>query len=173
MQVCRREYFYTIFSTDWGYFGLAGTAKGISRAFLPQNNIESVRKTIMAELPGAVENPLAFLAAQKAVKGYYSGSCSDFSAVGLDLEGFTPFTRAVLAACAKISSGKILNYSELAAKAGKPDAVRAAASALARNPIPLLIPCHRVIRRDGGMGGFSAPGGIAVKKRMLEHEKKS
>ena len=72
-----------------------------------------------------------------------------------------------MTACRKIEFGQRITYSGLAKKAGSPASSRAAGNALAKNPMPLVIPCHRVIRTDGQMGGFSAPGGISYKKRML------
>jgi len=70
----------------------------------------------------------------------------------------------------KIPAGKTTTYKELAASAGRPTAYRAAANALAKNPFPIVIPCHRVLRSDGSLGGFSAPGGLEYKRKLLEHE---
>lgn len=81
----------------------------------------------------------------------------------------SPFARAVLAACRAIPRGEVRTYGELAAQIGKPGAARAVGGALRRNPVPLLIPCHRVIRGDGAIGEFNM-GGPAVKRRLLQRE---
>jgi len=78
--------------------------------------------------------------------------------------------RQVLQACRNISFGQTRTYSDLAKQVGSPNAARAVGGVMAHNPIPLIIPCHRVLRTDGGLGGFSAPGGIAIKQKMLHHE---
>lgn len=86
----------------------------------------------------------------------------------LDLESGTPFQQAVWRALLKIPFGTRLSYRELAAKMGSPNAARAVGSACGRNPIPLLIPCHRVVASSGGLGGFSA--GLKWKERLLQWE---
>jgi methylated-DNA-[protein]-cysteine S-methyltransferase len=80
------------------------------------------------------------------------------------------FARSVLGACREIRFGQTMSYEGLARKAGKPKAVRAVGRVMARNPLPLIIPCHRVVHCDGKIGGFSAIGGVSLKKRMLEME---
>jgi len=87
----------------------------------------------------------------------------------IDLAGLSPFAQAVLAACRAIPRGQVRTYAELAAAVGKPGAARAVGSAMRRNPVPLLIPCHRVVRGDGVIGNYSM-GGPAVKERLLRQE---
>jgi O-6-methylguanine DNA methyltransferase len=89
----------------------------------------------------------------------------------LDLSALTPFQQQVLQVVSRIPRGESRTYGQIAAEAGKPGAARAAGGALRRNPFPLLIPCHRVIGSTGKMTGFTAPGGIAAKKRLLALEK--
>jgi len=86
------------------------------------------------------------------------------------LSKLTPFQRAVLFECAKIPKGKTKTYSQLAAAIGKPKAARAVGSALAKNPLAPLIPCHRVVRSDGNLGGYSAKGGKKRKAQLLRNE---
>lgn len=88
----------------------------------------------------------------------------------LELPG-TPFQRDVWCALIKIPYGETRTYRQVAAMSGHPNAVRAVANAIAKNPLPPIIPCHRVIRSDGGIGGYSAPGGIKQKARLLHQEK--
>jgi len=87
------------------------------------------------------------------------------------LEKLTKFQMDVLLACARIPKGQVRTYGQLAKAIGKPRASRAVGSALAINPLAPLIPCHRVIRSDGRLGGYSGRGGIKRKKKMLEKEK--
>lgn len=101
---------------------------------------------------------------------YFEGKRVDFSRIPVDWAGFTPFQRSVLRALQMISYGKTISYDGLAELAGRPRAVRAAANAVANNPLPLIIPCHRVVRKDGALGGFSAPGGTTIKEKLLTLE---
>ena len=82
----------------------------------------------------------------------------------------TAFQRKVWAAIAKIPRGRVLTYAQLARKIGKPRAARAVANACAANPNAPRVPCHRVIRSDGGLGGYSGRGGVAAKRRLLKGE---
>lgn len=82
----------------------------------------------------------------------------------------TPFQKKVWRAIAQIQKGQVLTYKELAQKIGRPKAFRAVANAVGANPLPIQIPCHRVIRSDGSLGGYSAPGGIKTKKKLLQKE---
>ena len=81
-----------------------------------------------------------------------------------------PFHRRVYAVARAIAPGTTLTYREVAARLGEPDAARAVGQALARNPIPIIVPCHRVVACGGKPGGFSAPGGIVTKFRLLDLE---
>ncbi len=173
---------YTVFRTKWGYFGLAGTEDAICRTFLPGLQPQEVEQ----HLVGAKNlSPLRDRSAgdnfrwdkdfqrdlQERIKAYYEGEPVDFSTDPIvNLNGFGPFAHGVLQACRKIAFGRTTTYSDLARQVGSPRAARAVGSVMAGNPIPLIIPCHRVLRTDGGLGGFSAPGGIAIKQKMLHHE---
>lgn len=100
-----------------------------------------------------------------------SGSPADFRQVPLDLGALTPFQREVLAACAEIPWGQVLTYGELAQRTGrKAGASRAVGAALSRNPVPLVVPCHRVTGASGKLVGFTAPGGLATKRHLLTLE---
>jgi len=89
------------------------------------------------------------------------------------LDGLSDFCSSVLTACRNIRFGEVVTYSALAKKLGRPAASRAVGNALAQNPLPLIIPCHRVIRSDGQIGGFSAPGGMSTKAKLLKHEQQA
>jgi methylated-DNA-[protein]-cysteine S-methyltransferase len=86
------------------------------------------------------------------------------------MKNYTPFQRAVWLACMRIPAGQTRSYKWIAEQIGKPGAVRAVGSALGRNPFAPAVPCHRVIKSDGGLGGFSAAGGPAAKLRLLRKE---
>ncbi len=93
------------------------------------------------------------------------------SRVPMDWSSLTPFQRKVLRAAARIPSGSVDTYGGLARKIGAPRSARAVGNALGRNPFPLLIPCHRIIKDDGSIGGFSAPRGIKLKSTLLIMER--
>jgi len=88
----------------------------------------------------------------------------------IELQALSPFEKSVLREVRKIPFGKTASYKDIAKRTGKPLASRAVGRVLAKNPIPLVIACHRVIRSDGKPGGFSAAGGTPLKKKMLELE---
>ena len=89
----------------------------------------------------------------------------------LKMKDYTPFQQAVWRACMAISAGQTRSYKWIAEKIGKPGAMRAVGSALGKNPFAPVVPCHRVIKSDGTMGGFSAPGGVKAKIELLKKEK--
>ncbi|MGB4727805.1 MAG: methylated-DNA--[protein]-cysteine S-methyltransferase [Thermogutta sp.] len=107
----------------------------------------------------------------EAVDEYLAGRRFDFFDILLDLGNCPGFTRTVLHKCREIPYGQTMTYRELATAIGRPTAVRAVAQALAHNPIPLLIPCHRVIGSDGSLRGYSAAGGTETKRRLIQMEK--
>lgn len=88
----------------------------------------------------------------------------------VDLTRAGPFEQEVLAALRRIPVGEVRTYGEIARAVGQPGAARAVGTACARNPVPLLIPCHRVVRGDGSLGGYSLTGGVGLKRRLLESE---
>ncbi len=163
---------YTVFSTGWGYFGLAGTQTRLIRTHLPLSNCSRVVQRLTADL-GPAEFDAGYMSAlQQHIKAYYQSAYSGgFGDVRVDLHKISRFAVAVLRACRKIRPGQTVSYARLAKLAGYPKAARAVGKVLAANPLSLIIPCHRVIRADGKIGGFSATGGQAMKERMLSLEK--
>lgn len=163
---------YTLFETSWGFCGFIAEQSHLIRFCLPVNNKATARKRLLEGIDQSVKwNPSSMKSLQLMVRRYFKGYKVDFSNVNVGLNGFPAFSRQILRACRRIPYGKIVTYERLARMAGKPRAIRAAASVLANNPIPLIIPCHRVIRKDGGWGGFSAVGGIKLKERLFQLEK--
>lgn len=163
---------YVIFRTGWGYFGLAGTESALCRTCLPEPKRARIEAQLLKDVPAAQFDETFFKPLQEQIGAYYDGARVNFDLqIPISLNGFRPFGAAVLAACRQLKFGQTINYAGLAEKAGRPAAYRAVGGALARNPIPLIVPCHRVLRTDGDLGGFSAPGGTLVKKKMLDLER--
>jgi methylated-DNA-[protein]-cysteine S-methyltransferase len=162
---------YAIFKTKWGYFGLAATDKGLLRTCLPADAREKIKSQLLRYLPSAQYDKDLFKTAQKQITAYFERDCVDFGGIPVVLDGLSVFTRRVLKACRSIRFGQTVTYGRLAEMAGRPRAARAVGGVMAKNPLPLIIPCHRVIRADGGMGGFSAMGGTILKTRLLTLER--
>lgn len=162
---------YVIFPTAWGFFGMAGHRHGLCRTCLPLRDRQRVVRHLLHGLQAPQQDPSLLVRVQRQVVAYFEGRKVEFgSDIPLSPEAIHGFALQVLEACRGVGFGHTVTYGDLAAMVGSPGAARAAGSALARNPIPLLIPCHRVIRGNGGLGGFSAPGGLALKQRLLDHE---
>ena len=106
----------------------------------------------------------------RRLSDYADGTVDDFRDVKIRLEGMTPFQRKVISCCRKIAWGKTAAYGDLARQAGRSGAARAVGSVMAQNRFPLVVPCHRVVGSQGNLGGFSAPDGTAMKRRLLERE---
>lgn len=103
-----------------------------------------------------------------ALDAYFAGDLEALHGVRVDLEGRTPFSSMVLAALRGVPAGGITSYGRLAAAVGRPLAARAVGRAVGANPVPLVVPCHRVVGGDGSLGGFS--GGVPAKRWLLAHE---
>jgi len=163
---------YVIFQTSWGYFGLLGTDEVLSRTFLPVSDPDIIKACFLKEFPKATFDKNLIKNLQKQITTYFEGKIIDFNTDNaVLLHGTSKFSNKILTTCQKIKYGQTITYKELAQKAGYPDASRAVGNVLAKNPIPLIIPCHRIIRSDGKLGGFTAPGGTNLKKRLIKHEK--
>ncbi len=163
---------YTIFKTRWGHFGFICRGDSVCRTLLPIGDRAAAHRALLtsSELEIPYEKHL-LRGLQQRIIGYFEGETVDFSAdPAVDLTGFSVFQQAVLTACRRISLGQIRTYGQLATDAGRIKAARAVGGAMARNPVPLIIPCHRVVQSGGGLGGFSAIGGPTLKQRMLRHE---
>ncbi len=163
---------YVIFPVKWGYFGIAGGEKGLLRTCLPGPRSEEIKARLLKDLPFAQFNSSFSKKLREQIVAYFECPAVDLGPeVPVDLSGLTHFQGVVLTACRQIKLGWTITYAQLANRIGRPGAARAVGNALARNPLPLVIPCHRVLRADGNLGGFSAPGGIRMKKKLLIHEK--
>jgi methylated-DNA-[protein]-cysteine S-methyltransferase len=163
---------YSLFETAIGICGIAWSQRGVRALQLPESNLGATRGRLLdkcgeaslAAPPPVIARLLADLAAQ------LQGSERELEEVDLDLH-CPPFHQRVYAAVRRIPYGHVLSYAEVAAICGSPLAARAVGQAMARNPVPLLVPCHRVVAAHGRTGGFTAPGGIFLKQRLLAIER--
>jgi methylated-DNA-[protein]-cysteine S-methyltransferase len=160
----RNGLYYTVFSTRAGRVGILGSDNGIRRVTLPQESDPAVYRWLGDGMEDATEAPRRFTDLIERLRAYYAGQRTDFPDK-LDLNGATPFQRAVWEAVRLIPYGESRSYKWAAGRAGNAGAARAAGQALARNPLPIIVPCHRVLAADGGPGGFS--GGLKVKEYLL------
>ncbi len=164
---------WTIFRTSIGYCGISWNECGITSFQLPDtslNQIENRLKNITGNTNVSMDLPFWIRNLIKKIKAYMQGIPQDFIDVPLAFGEITEFRIAVYMVTRRISFGKVITYSDLAEKIGRPDAVRAVGNALAKNPIPLIIPCHRVILSSGRLGGYSAYSPIMTKADLLEIE---
>jgi methylated-DNA-[protein]-cysteine S-methyltransferase len=104
------------------------------------------------------------------LRHFAEGEPVDFSDVPLALDHLTPFARRVVAACRRICWGQTRSYGDLASECGAPGAARAVGTVMAKNRYPLVVPCHRVLAAGGALGGYSAPDGLRMKRRLLAME---
>ena len=164
---------YFIFETAGGFCGIAWNTVGIRRFQLPAGSADATRRSLLRRLPGAEPGtPTPEVAeAVNAVKRYFDGEAIDFSHFQLDLDDQDGFFKRIYAAARRVGWGHTTTYGTLAREVGAgPEAARDVGQAMAKNPVPLIIPCHRVLAAGGKVGGFSAPGGSDAKIRMLELE---
>jgi methylated-DNA-[protein]-cysteine S-methyltransferase len=140
----------------------ANAAKASLRRRVPSWNID-------AGGDGHDDEALAADVLDRLVR-YAEGEPVDFSDVPVCVDHLTPFARRVVRSCRAIRRGQTRSYSDLATAAGRPGAARAVGQVMATNRVPLVVPCHRVVAASGGLGGFSAPDGLAMKRRLLDLE---
>ncbi|NTV14537.1 MAG: methylated-DNA--[protein]-cysteine S-methyltransferase [Desulfobulbaceae bacterium] len=168
--------FYHLFATPLGYCGIAWKMTDssprqpvVTSLQLPEATKELTEAKMIAFIPGVgVNTPTPAVAGLiKKIQAHLQGARQDFSEVIVDLAGVPAFAQQVYQAARKILAGQTMTYGELAQAINRPTAARAVGQALGRNPIPLIIPCHRVLAAGGKSGGFSAPGGLVTKARLL------
>ncbi len=146
--------------------GVVGSSAGLVRVTFPQSSEKEVIRSL-GDPERAVLAPQHFESIIERFCAYFGGEITDFTDE-LDLSGATAFQREVWQAARHIPYGETRSYGWVAAEMGRPGAARAVGQALGRNPLPIIIPCHRVLAADGGIGGFG--GGIEVKKFLLSLE---
>jgi methylated-DNA-[protein]-cysteine S-methyltransferase len=163
---------FALFDTAIGRCALVWRGSAVVGAALPDDSDDRMRSALRRRFPEADEQAPCEPANQaiEAVRRLLGGMAEDCSGIAVDLDGLPDFERHVLEAARAIPPGETRTYGEIAAAIGAPGAARAVGRALGRNPVPIIVPCHRVLAADGKSGGFSAPGGAATKLKMLEIE---
>ncbi len=162
------RYKHTIFPSDHGWIGLVGSDQGLCRLSMkptPEETLEDLNDA----LEGTEADDAAFGQVRACLSRYFQGENDALSEITLDLSEAPPFFGAAWEACRRIPAGETRSYAWLAAEAGRPRAARAAGQAMAKNPLALVIPCHRVIGSNGDLHGYGA-GGLKVKAQLLQME---
>ena len=153
------------FETELGRCGVGWSRTGITRVLLPDS-----RGLPGPALEDGVPVPPFVLRAIEGMREVMAGRAIDLRDIPLDEQGLDDFRRAVYAATREITPGTTRSYGEIARAIGRPDGARDVGVALSRNRFPIIVPCHRVVAANGALTGFSAPGGLDTKRRMLELE---
>jgi methylated-DNA-[protein]-cysteine S-methyltransferase len=163
---------FCLFDTSLGRCGIAWSVAGVACVLLPGRNDEETRSGLKTRCAGAAEQapPAGVGAAIAGIRRLLDGERGDLSQIALDLTGVPDFDRRVFEVIRATRAGETLTYGEVAARLGNPGLARAVGQALGRNPLPIVVPCHRVLAAGGRPGGFSAPGGLTTKRRLLEIE---
>jgi O-6-methylguanine DNA methyltransferase len=163
---------FTLFDTAIGKCGIVWGERGVAGVQLPEGREAATRARILGRFPDAREAsaPPSIQAAVDGMVALLQGETADLSSVLLDTEAVPSFHCRVYEVARTIPPGATLSYGEIATRLGSPGSARAVGQALGRNPLPILVPCHRVLAADGRVGGFSASGGIATKLRLLSIE---
>ena len=163
---------FTLFATALGTCALAWNEIGITGVWLPEASEASLRRKVARRLGGAIESKPEGAIAEvfEAITRLLAGERVDLGGVAVDSAGIDDFDRRVYAVTRTIAPGCVLTYGEVAARVGADASARAVGQSLGRNAMPIVVPCHRVVAADGGLGGFSAPGVTATKRRMLAIE---
>lgn len=160
----------TAFKSSLGWFAVAWRGRAVSQLTFGHSTreeaIDGLREQPETFAPEACLDP----GLVTRLQDYADGTADDFSDVLIDTEHLTRFGCRVVKACRGIPYGATASYGALAQKAGSPRASRAVGQCMAANRVPLIVPCHRVVAASGRLGGFSAPGGVDVKRRLLALE---
>lgn len=160
---------YRLFDTAFGICGLAWSDEGVTRFRLPGPDGFSAERWqqfagAARAIPATIDTVIA------GIRSHLAGNKTDWRHVSIDISCASAFNRRVYRAIRNIGWGETLSYGDVARRLNTPEAARAVGRALARNPLPLIVPCHRVLAGNGRLGGFSAPGGTTTKARLLALE---
>jgi methylated-DNA-[protein]-cysteine S-methyltransferase len=159
---------YASVESPFGPLLAARGPQGLVRLAFPEEEVDGVLGDLCSRVtPRLVEAPGALDPVRRELEEYFAGRRQDFE-TPIDWRLVAPFGRRVLAAAVAIPYGSTLTYTEVAALAGSPRGSRAAGNALGANPIPIVVPCHRVLRRGGALGGYA--GGLERKRYLLDLE---
>ena len=163
---------FALFETAIGRCGIAWGDRGVVGVQLPEGSDARTRARLLRRCPGALEGkpPAAVIPALDGIVALLRGEAIDLSTVELDMTAVAPFRRRIYEVARRIPPGATLSYGEIAARVGARGAARAVGQAMANNPFPIIVPCHRVLAAGGRVGGFSANGGVETKRRLLAIE---
>lgn len=164
---------WNVFPTALGPCGVAWRGERVLAVQLPGRSEDEVRGDLLQRLDDEAREgcpPKSGASLVARIQRHLDGTPDPFRDVKLELDGISDFSRDAYRAARRVSAGKTLTYGELAAWCGRPGSARAVGRAMARNPVPLIVPCHRILATDGELRGFSAPGGVQTKLRMLTVE---
>ncbi len=160
---------FRVLETALGPFGLVAGDAGLRHVYLPQRAASATLRSVRTAYPEAREDKRLLPELCRQLLVYAEGEPAMFD-VPLDFTGAPPFHAEVWNACRQIPYGMTVSYKELAARVGRPGAARAVGAAMKANRFPIVVPCHRVRKSDGGLGGYSGPGGVSFKRRLLRLE---
>jgi len=164
-----KRVYYNYFASPIGMIYMAFSPTGICQLSLNDRGEEEFCQKLKERLKAhTVKDPGSGKELKRSILSYLAGERKEFAGYELDISQGTPFQRRVWGEVKKIAYGHTRSYQEIAQQIGSDYAQRAVGQANGQNPIPLIIPCHRVIRSDGKIGGYS--GGVEIKKRLLELE---
>jgi methylated-DNA-[protein]-cysteine S-methyltransferase len=167
-----KDFGFALFETAIGHCGIVWSEHGVVGVQLPERSEDATRRRVLRRFPAARgATPPADI--QRAIDGIVAllkGEPRDLGAITVDLHGASDFNRRVYVVARTIRAGATLSYGEVAARLGDRNLARDVAQALSENPCPIIVPCHRVLAAGGKTGGFSAPGGVATKLRLLTIE---
>ncbi|MGV3616806.1 MAG: methylated-DNA--[protein]-cysteine S-methyltransferase [Fimbriimonas sp.] len=161
---------YTLFDTAIGICGIAwqtGDVPTLVAFNLPETTEAETERRIARRAAKATEVPQVIEAVIEKSRRHLNRELQDFHDAPIDWNRFEPFARRVYEAALDIPTGQTRTYGQLAKGLDEPGAAQAVGQALGSNPIPLIIPCHRILAAGGKMGGFSAPGGLVTKEKLL------
>ncbi len=158
------------FSSSLGWMAIRSLDTCLTRATCGRQSLDTAVAAMEDDDPNVCRpNPFESRII-KRLQAFADGKRDDFLDVELDLDHLTTFARRVIGQCRKIKFGSVLTYGQLASKAKSPNAARAVGSVMRKNRFPLIVPCHRVVGAGGSLGGYSAPDGLDMKRRLLQME---
>jgi methylated-DNA-[protein]-cysteine S-methyltransferase len=163
------QVYFHVTSSPLGFLGVAADSDSILRVVLPYKSESTVRHWLKTQFPEGKFGRFPWPGFLGELKKYFSGRPVSFN-YPVGLNGFTDLQQNIFRASADVAYGEVASYGEIARRIGKPRAARSVGQAMAKNPAALIIPCHRIIGSTGEMVGFSAPGGLALKRELLKLE---
>jgi methylated-DNA-[protein]-cysteine S-methyltransferase len=163
---------FALFETAIGCCGIVWSERGIAGFQLPEKSEQATLARMQRRYPAARETapPARVQHVIERVRGLLRGERIELTDVTLDVDGMPEFNQRVYEVARSIGPGATLSYGEIAQRLGDRTLAREVAQALSQNPCPIIVPCHRVLAAGGKMGGFSAPGGVRTKLRLLSIE---